>query len=402
MTSAVISGIGITTPIGDRIGEVVERIAAGESNFAPTGFDDAYAGGVFTVDRCGRIDERRLKSALPSKPRKRYMSRESMFASFALLSALADAGLNGSGPGRADSSERVCRDDIGIYAGTGMAGLDLSEIDRMLSCSSAADGSFDINRFVTEGVKGLNPLISFKILPNMPVCCSSIASGIRGSNLVFNPWEGESALAFIKAAEDIESGQETCLLTGGSDSRTNSCSFILFSQYGLFPPEKGAVVGKPCCEESAGFIPSEGACYLVLEPQETAAKPYARVSAWDSFTDTDSMHGYTTEPTLLQKSIERTLERAECTPRDIDCIVLSADGYFPADDAERRALQDVFGAGPSIIFPREHTGNMFAASAHVSLAIAAHLISDGNVKRALVNSFGVGTQKAAFILEKIR
>ncbi len=400
MTNTVITGIGITTPLGDRIGKVVERITARESSFTATGFDDAYTNGAFTVDRCGRIDERRLKSFLPSKPRKRYMSRESMFAAFALLSAMADAGLSGPDSGDKDGSERFSRDDIGIYAGTGMAGLDLSEIDRMLECSSGADGLFDIHRFVTEGVKGLNPLISFKILPNMPVCGSSIASGIRGSNLVFNPWEGNSALAFIKASEDIESGQETCLLTGGSDSRTNSCSFILFSQYGLFPPEKDAMVGKPCWEESAGFIPSEGACYLALEPQEAAGKPYARVRAWDSFTDIDSMHTYTTRPELLQESIERTLQRAECTPRDIDYIVVSADGYFPADDAERRALQAVFGTGPPVMIPREFTGNMFAASAHVNLAIAAYLIKEGRVERALVTSFGVGTQKAVFVLER--
>jgi hypothetical protein len=52
-------------------------------------------------------------------------------------------------------------------------------------------GRFDPTRFGQAGLRAVSPILSFKILSNMPLCFVSICENIQGPNGIFTPWEGQ-------------------------------------------------------------------------------------------------------------------------------------------------------------------------------------------------------------------
>lgn len=83
--------------------------------------------------------------------------------------------------------------DIALFGATGLAGLPVREVAPLLRASAGANGEFDLTRFGQAGLKAVSPILSFKILSNMPFCFVSINENIQGPNGIYTPWEGEGA-----------------------------------------------------------------------------------------------------------------------------------------------------------------------------------------------------------------
>jgi 3-oxoacyl-(acyl-carrier-protein) synthase len=86
---------------------------------------------------------------------------------------------------------------IGLYAATGLAGGNLNESMNALKASCDQNG-ISIERFNSNGLKAINPLMSFHVLANIPGCIVSVIHNIKGDNLLFSPFEDQGANALFE------------------------------------------------------------------------------------------------------------------------------------------------------------------------------------------------------------
>ena len=190
------------------------------------------------------------------------MNRDAQMAVVAARLAMEDAGVR--------SGATYASEDIALFGATGMTGLPVEEISRLVECSAGQDGSLDLNRLGQVGLKRVRPVLSFKILANIPICFVSIFEGIRGENGVYTPWEGQGARAIEAGVRAIRQGRAACALVGGCDVKTHEFSFISLQQLGVFDSWR---------DQGRGIVPGEGAAFLVLENESAARDRGGRMYA---------------------------------------------------------------------------------------------------------------------------
>jgi len=272
--------------------------------------------------------------------------------------------------------------ETGLFGATGLAGLPLAEVTPLLRASASPDGQFDPVRFGRLGLRSVRPILSFKILGNMPVCFVSICENIQGPNAVYTPWEGQGAQAIEAGVRAIQCGDARCAVVGGCDVRTHELAFISLEQHGLFDAWKAA---------KAGVVPGEGAVFLVLEraPVATARRVHAYASLGRS--------GFCTPPTRGGKSdaLINALNQLG-RPRPAALVAAGEDKSTLRDEAV--AIRAAGIETDTTLYPKRHLGNLFAAAAALQVALAALLVKR-LARPVLANCFGHGGEQAAFVLE---
>lgn len=369
----VITGIGMVTPLGENPQEVLRKIEAGESASAsPTDFDAV----PFACPVCAQVRDFQPQRHLRETKMLRLMNRDAQLAVAAARLALQDA--------RLQVGAAYLPDEIALYGATGLAGLPLKEVMPLMEASVDAAGEFDLGRFARAGLRAVSPLLSFKILSNMPVCFVSICENIQGPNAVFTPWEGQGAQAIEAGVRAIESGDARCALVGGCDVKTHELAFASLQQLGLFASWP---------QEEVGMVPGEGAVFLVLERREAAsvrgARVYARLAGMSLCSGSEGPPNWETPRRALRGL------RGLQTP----VIVASAEGSQASYQQEADAWKVAGLEARRVIHPKPMIGNLFAAAAPLQVALAA-LVAERTKQRVLATCFGHGSEQAAFVLEQ--
>jgi 3-oxoacyl-[acyl-carrier-protein] synthase II len=253
-TDVVVTGIGMITPLGATAAATQESWRSGRSarlappaGLAGTPLRDARAAVMPPFDPGERLGGRRML---------KFMSEAAVLGCIAAREAAADAALR----------ERFASERVGLYAGAGLAGARLEEVTPTLRESTDAEGRFSCRLFGERGLAATNPLLSFKVLANMPACLVSIIEGIRGPNLVFTPWEGQTGYAFVEAWRAVAEGEVDCALAGGADAAAHPFTYAYLRQAGLLGESE---------------MPASAAGYVVMERGGSARRDgrraYARV-----------------------------------------------------------------------------------------------------------------------------
>lgn len=260
----VVTGIGMVTPLGAdapttarawRSGIVASRRRLDELSGTPLERADVAALPEF--DAAERLGGRRML---------KYMSEAALLGCVAAREATLDAEL----------SRRFRPERVGLYAGTGLAATSVREVIPMMRESIDEAGRFSCRLLGERGLARTNPLLSFKILANMPPCLVSILENVRGPNFIFTPWEGQTAAALCEAWKAVAHREVDCALAGASDDATNPATFVYLRQSGLLDE------GDP---SRSGEIPAAAGAYVVMERFETAQRGGRRVYA--GITDMD-------------------------------------------------------------------------------------------------------------------
>ena len=314
------------------------------------------------------------------------MSRETQLAVCSLKFCIEDSNIR--------INDTYDENEISLFSGTGSSGIDLDEIRTMLD-NSYENGDFDPVKFGEVGLGRLNPLISFKILPNMPPSVAVIHNGIKGRNLIFNPWEGSALLAFQEAFYEIKSGRENVVYCGGSDNKTHSDAFLNFSEYGLL--------------NNGGIILGEGSSHLCLENPEKAnernAEIYCMVKGLSNISYSNNNVNYNVTGDLVNNLFEESLRASEIKPSVIDLIIDSNDGNTKNDNIENQVYEKMFPSIPRVS-PKKIIGNTFAAAGFINLAIGSFLLKNDlkiygrKLNTIMINSFPIGSENFSIILEK--
>jgi 3-oxoacyl-[acyl-carrier-protein] synthase II len=372
MGDVVITGIGLVTPLGRSPAEVLARIAAGEVASQPSPLGDALA--CPSVARVGDFDAQQY---YPDNKTLRLMNRDAQMAVVAARLAVADAHvtLNRDYPAH----------EIALFGATGLSGMPVEEIAQLVKHAAAADGSLDLERFGRVALRRIRPVLSFKILANMPICFVSIFEGVCGPNAVYTPWEGQGAQAIAAGIRSIRRGEVPCALVGGCDVKTHELALVSLQQLGVF----GSWM-----QHGRGTVPGEGAAFLVLEDESRARRRSARIYARIRQVVFRSVAAGG-----LPDAMSEMLSSLQVSRRPQ--VVAAGDGDVPVSEAERKAIETA-GISPSTILnPKAHLGSAFAAAAAVQVGLGAELASRGGNRDVLANCLGFGSELACFVLEAV-
>lgn len=124
---------------------------------------------------------------LKSRKTRKFMGRQDELAVVAAARALASANLT------APLGERC-----GLYATVGYIPFEESDITQLLEASLDGD-AFSMQRFSTNAFSALNPLLTFRVLPNMPAFHVSLNFDIQGPYAVSYPGAAQFYLAMEEA-----------------------------------------------------------------------------------------------------------------------------------------------------------------------------------------------------------
>ena len=240
-----ITGVGMISPLGAtadacahawRMGHCAQRRP--HPGLAGTPLEDIGVATPPEVDVAKRLGGRKMV---------KYMSDAALLGCIAAHEALEDAAV----------SKRFAPERMGLYAGVGLAAANPDEIMDMVDKSVDANGELSCGLLGERGFAATNPLLSFKILPNMPPCLISIVEGIKGPNLIFTPWEGQTGAAIQEGWLAVASGAVDCALVGAADTPAHPSTFVYLRQ------------SRNIGEEDD---PANGAAYLVLETRQSARR----------------------------------------------------------------------------------------------------------------------------------
>lgn len=252
MNDVVVTGIGLITPLGVtaaasalawKAGAVPRRTPLPE--LAGTPLAESLVARPPEFDAAVRLGR--------SRRMLKFMSEAAILGCVAAREAADQAGIAG----------RIAPERIGLYVGSGLAAADVNEIRGLLEASIDEQGEFSCQRLGTAGLAATNPLLSFKILANMPACLVSILEGIRGPSLIFTPWEADGAAALLEAWKAVASGEVDAAITGAADTPAHPSTLAYLRQSGRLAPDE-------CAASSAA--------YLVLESASRASSGLSSLS----------------------------------------------------------------------------------------------------------------------------
>lgn len=257
------------------------------------------------------------------------------------------------------------------------AGWELSEEEETLSGLSlgTAWGCQDsvercAEKFVKSGPKLVPPLVFTHSYANSPNSIISIEYSIRGFNACFAGGRASGLQAVCYAADQVRLGRSKFLLAGGADSLSR---FTLrgYQSLGCLADQS-----QPFCSDSHGFLLSEGAGVLAMEPaSDTSLPPLGHVAGIGLGRAEPGPNGC-----LL--ALQRALAESGIGPGELGLVVSPASGEPELDQMEAEALTALFEAEsqpPPIIPLKALTGEPMAAGGPAAVIAAVAILQRGEL-----------------------
>lgn len=248
----VVTGLGIVSPLGATARDSCEAWRAGLrarrealKELAGTPLEAVEVSALPRFDPAERLGGRRML---------KYMSDAAMLGCVAAREASTDA----------DVKRRFRPERVGLYAATGLAAAAVSTVRSMVTESTDSNGRFSCRLLGKRGLAVANPLLSFKILANMPPCLVSVLEGVKGPSLIFTPWEGQTGAALCEAWRAVAEGEVDCALAGAADNAAHPATLVYL---------------KHSRRLRDGEAPAAGAAYVVMERADTARRDRQPVHA---------------------------------------------------------------------------------------------------------------------------
>src|SRR5207302_5490369 len=270
---AVVTGLGVVSPVGIGADVAWDALVAGESGIADITLFDTTD---YDVHVAGEVKGFDVGQYMDAKDARRH-DRNTHLAVAASGEALRDAGLlNGEG---LDASQ-ADRDRFGMVIGTGIGGIGL-----------ISDG---IKTLMERGIDRVSPFLLPNMIPDAASGMVAIQYGLRGPNMAVVSACATGGHAIGEAMEAIVRGQADLMLGAGTEAVVVPIALAGFSQMKALgtpiDPDSGeynpAIASRPFDATRNGFVVSEGCTVLVLEEAEHAkargARPIAEVIGYGS------------------------------------------------------------------------------------------------------------------------
>lgn len=284
-----------------------------------------------------------------------------------------------------------------------------------------------------------NALWILNFLPNSAASFVSKTAGIHGESATLGSACAASLQAIGLAYEKVAGGGLDFALAGGGDSRLSAGGLKAYRDCrALFSAESAGDLDPdahyaPFSAGRYGFIPGEGGACFLLESLESAlerkAHIYAEITGVGASCDGFNMTAPHPEGAYAGTAVLKALKMAGLDPGEIDVVSSHGTGTELNDQAEYRALGDIFTASTRIIALKSWIGHLASACGAVELALCLSILRDGivppirnlseknrmpgtkplnlatsavtaDVRNILVENFGFGGQNYALVVRK--
>jgi 3-oxoacyl-[acyl-carrier-protein] synthase II len=374
---AVITGIGVISPIGLDKTQFWESLRTGRSGISSlTSFDASalptrFAGEVHDFDAKKYVDKKDRKNL-------KMMSRTIQFAIAGAQLALSDSGID---KGTLDPTR------FGVEFGAGLIATELEELGPAAQKSAdARDGLVDMDKWGAEGIALMQPLWMLKYLPNMLASHVSIIHDAQGPNNTITQNEAGGLLALGEATRIIERDLADFFLVGGAESKMNPLSFV---RHSLFMPlsrrnDSPQTACRPFDRERDGVVLGEGGAVFALEELEHARRRGARIYAevvgcGASFDANRSGAG-------LARAARAALDQAGIGPEEVDHVNAHGASSIDADRFEAHGLHELFGTCPHpvpVFAPTSYMGSLGSGGSTAELIASMLALEHGSLPPTL-------------------
>ena len=339
----VVTGYGVTSPIGNTPEEFWNSLHDGKIGIAPiTKFDNSE----IPVHNAGEIHNFPFDKYFVRKDKNR-MDQYSLYAIYATLEALENAKLD---------MDTVDRDRTGVIVSSGIGGL--QEMQEQ------------IIRMHEKGIKRIQPMFIPKALSNMAAGNIALRIGARGVCKSITTACASSNDAIGEAFREIKFGYHDVILAGGAESTINEIGIGGFNALtALSTTEDPARSAIPFDKDRNGFVMGEGAGVLVLESLEHAQKRGATILAEvvGYGSNCDAYHQTTPTPdgSGAAKAIELVIKEAGISPEDVDYVNAHGTSTQANEKGESKAIVTVLGKDVPVSSTKSFTGHLLGAAGAV-------------------------------------
>lgn len=343
LNRVVITGYGVTSPIGNTPEEFWDSLQSGRIGIGPlTKFDTSE----YNVHIAAEIKDFPFDKYFVKKDNNRY-DPYSLYALYAAREAVANASLD---------TESLDSDRFGVILSTGIGGI--KEIEEQ------------VERMNDKGPKRIRPMALPKALPNMAAGNIAMAVGANGVCKCVITACASSNDAIGDAYREIKFGYQDVMLAGGAEAAITPFAIGGFQALtALSTTEDPARASIPFDKDRNGFVMGEGAGILVLESLEHAQKRGATILAeivgYGNTCDAHHMTSPHPEGLGAIKAMKLAISEAGLEPDDIDYINAHGTSTLANEKGESQAIVSVFGKDTPVSSTKSFTGHLLGAAGAV-------------------------------------
>jgi nodulation protein E len=398
----VVTGLGAVTPLGQTVPAYWDALKRGTSGMGPITLTSTpeeltqkVVAEIKNFEPLEHFEERELST----------LDRVSQIAVVAAREAIADSAITIDMP---LSLRTAC------IIGSGVGGM------------MTLDDTY--RRVYLEKKKRVFPLSIPRLMINAPASQISMHCGLRGPAYVIASACASATHAIGAAFHMVRSGAVDCAVTGGSEACISFGTMRGWEAMRVMAPE----VCRPFSIGREGMMIGEGAAVLLLEPLERAqargAKILCEIVGFGMSADAADL----TAPDVggMARAMQGALDDAGMTASDIQYVNAHGTGTAANDEAETKALHQVFGnhaKSLAVSSTKSMIGHALGAAGALEMVATVMAVRDGiapptigylgpdpacdldyvpnearamNIEAALSNSFAFGGLNAVLVAKK--
>jgi len=426
MRRAVVTGLGLVTPLGSGVEPSWKSLIEGKSGagtikkFDTSAMSCHIAGEVPRADGYGGGDAAGVtpfdaNDWLEPKEQRR-MDDFIIFGIAAAEMAFADSGL--------EIKTQEQQERAGIICGSGVGGLPGIESESLL--------------LAEKGPRRVSPFFITGRLINLISGQVSIRLGLKGPNHAVVTACSSGAHAIGDAARMIMFGDADVMVAGGAEAAVcpiGISGFAACKALSTHFNDTPEAASRPYDKDRDGFVMGEGSGMVVVEEYEHAkargAKIYAEITGYGLSGDAYHITAPAEDGDGGFRAMRMAMQRAGLSPKDIDYVNAHGTSTPKGDEIELRAVERMFGDatdGLVMSSTKSAIGHLLGAAGAVeavfcllamrdniapptlnlenpSVQTAINLAPKKAVKKqinaVLSNSFGFGGTNACLIMQRI-
>lgn len=409
MTRVVITGFGVTSPIGNDAETFLTSLKNGKNGIGPiTRFDASETG----ITLAGEVSDFPLEKYFVKKDTKR-MDLFSLYGIYAALDAMAMAGL---------TKETIADPDrFGVMVSSGIGGLPTIEEQ--------------VIKMHTKGAKRVSPMFVPMSIVNMVagnialrveakgICTSTVTACASGTHSI-----GE-------AFRNIKHGYSDVMLAGGAEASICEIGIAGFASLTALTAETDAdKASVPFDRSRSGFVMGEGAGVLLLESLEHAqargANILGEIVGYGANCDAYHMTAPTPDGSGAGKAMLLAMNEAGVAAKEVDYINAHGTSTPANDVAEAKAVAYAFGEAAQDVYvssTKSMTGHLLGGAGgveavatllalqeqfvpptinvseqdpEIQLNVVKNQAIEGKLTYGMSNSLGFGGHNAVILLKR--
>ncbi|MBL1230848.1 beta-ketoacyl-ACP synthase II [Enterococcus sp. BWB1-3] len=343
MNRVVITGYGVTSPIGNNPETFLNSLKEGKNGIGPiTKFNAEETG----ISLAAEVKDFPFEKYFVKKDGKR-MDMFSIYGIYAALEAMDMSGLN---------AEEIDADRFGVMVGSGIGGLQTIQ-DQVI-------------RMHDKGSQRVSPLFIPMSIANMAAGNIALRIGARGICTAVVTACASATHSIGEAFRNIKHGYSDVILAGGTEASVTEIGISGFASLtALSEATDKDRASIPFDKDRDGFVMGEGAGVFIVESLEHAQKRGAailgEIVGYGANCDAYHMTSPTPDGSGAAKAMILAMTEAGITPEQIGYINAHGTSTPSNDGAEAKAIRLAMGAAADDIrvsSTKSMTGHLLGAA----------------------------------------